>query len=51
MFYLPRTSPSAWGANSKGSPLIASTSTVEPLTVFLLPVSKVVRRNGRVDGH
>jgi hypothetical protein len=40
MFYLPRTSPSAWGANSKGSPLIGITSTVEPVTIFLLPVSK-----------
>ena len=39
MFYLPRTSPSAWGANAKGSPLIASTSTAEPVTVFLVPVS------------
>jgi hypothetical protein len=39
MFFLPRTSPSTWGANSKGSPLLASTDALEPVTVFLLPVS------------
>ena len=39
MFFLPRTSPSTWGANSKGSPLLASTGALEPVTVFLLPVS------------
>jgi len=38
MFFLPRTSPSNWGANSKGSPLLASTGALEPVTVFLLPV-------------
>ncbi len=38
MFFLPRTSPSTWGANSKGSPLFASTGALEPVTVFLLPV-------------
>jgi hypothetical protein len=38
MFFLPRTSPSTWGANSKGSPLLASTGALEPVTVFLLPV-------------
>lgn len=39
MFFLARTSPSTWGANSKGSPLLASTGALEPVTVFLLPVS------------
>jgi hypothetical protein len=39
MFFLPRTSPSTWGANSKGSPLLASTGALEPVTVFFLPVS------------
>jgi hypothetical protein len=40
MFFLPRTDPSTWGANSKGSPLLASTGALEPVTVFLLPVSR-----------
>src|SRR5260221_8878776 len=39
MFFLPRTSASAWGANSPGSPLLASTGALEPVTIFLLPVS------------
>ena len=38
MFFLPRTNPSALGANVKGSPLFASTGALEPVTVFLLPV-------------
>jgi hypothetical protein len=40
MFFLPRTPASTWGANSPGSPLLASTSALEPVTVFMLPVSK-----------
>jgi hypothetical protein len=39
MFFLPRTSPSTWGANAEGSPLFASTGALEPVTIFLLPVS------------
>jgi hypothetical protein len=39
MFFLPRTSASAWGANEEGSPLFASTGALEPVTIFLLPVS------------
>ena len=39
MFFLPRTSPSTWGANAKGSPLLASTGALEPVTVFFLPVN------------
>ena len=40
MFFLPRTSPSSWGANSEGSPLLASTGALEPVTVFFVPVGR-----------
>jgi hypothetical protein len=40
MFFLPRTTASAWGANAPGSPLLASTGALEPVTVFFLPVGK-----------
>jgi hypothetical protein len=39
MLYLPRTAPAAWGANSKGSPLFADASGLEPVTVFFVPVA------------
>jgi hypothetical protein len=40
MFFLPRTEPSAWGANLPGSPMIAFANDLEPVTVFLVAVSK-----------
>ena len=46
MFYLARGDAAAWGANFKGSPLLADSSTIfgqedtpEPMTVFFLPVA------------
>ncbi|MES1156412.1 MAG: hypothetical protein ABUL73_01415 [Alphaproteobacteria bacterium] len=38
MFFLPRTSPSAWGANVDGGSIYAFADGAEPLTVFLVPV-------------
>jgi hypothetical protein len=39
MFYLPRTAPSTWGANAKGSPVFADASGLEPVTVLFIPVA------------
>jgi hypothetical protein len=50
MFYLPRAfNAGAWGAELPGSPLFANTSSVEPMTVFLLPVGKW--SDGTPDQH
>ena len=38
MFFLPRTSDSAWGANSAGGPVISNQSDADPVTVFFVPV-------------
>jgi hypothetical protein len=40
MFFTPLTEPSAWGANLKASPVLASKDTLEQLTVFLVPVGE-----------
>lgn len=40
MFFTAATDPSSWGANLKGSPLLAATDKTEDFTIFLLPVSK-----------
>lgn len=40
MIYLPRTDDAAWGANLKGSPIIGAQSSVEPVTVFIVPVTQ-----------
>jgi hypothetical protein len=39
MFFAPLTDPTAWGANSPGSPVIAFKGT-EGMTIFLVPVVK-----------
>ena len=38
MFFLPLTDPVAWGAGLPGSPVIAVKSTLDRLTLFLIPV-------------
>lgn len=38
MFFLPLTDPVAWGAGSPGSPVIGIKSTLDRLTLFLIPV-------------
>jgi hypothetical protein len=40
MFFLPLTSPEAWGANEQGSPLIGVKVETDRLSIFLLPVAK-----------
>ncbi len=40
MFYMPRIAPATWGANAKGSPIFADASSLEPVTVFFIPVAQ-----------
>ena len=40
MFFYPRTEDSIWGANLKGSPVLAHQSEVDRVTVFFIPVLK-----------
>ena len=46
MFFVSGDNPAAWGADLPGSPVLASNSTWEHLITFLIPVRKLVRRNG-----
>jgi hypothetical protein len=40
MFFAPLTEPAAWGADLKGSPIIAAKVTEDRLTIFMVPVAK-----------
>src|SRR5271163_639047 len=40
MFFLPLTDPAVWGAGPPGSPVLAVKSTLNSLTLFLIPISK-----------
>jgi hypothetical protein len=40
MFFVAYTNATAWGANLRGSPIIAAQSDPEPITTFFIPVSK-----------
>ena len=40
MFFLPPTEGASWGANLKGSPVFATTGAPEPVTIFLVPVTR-----------
>lgn len=40
MFFLPLTDPAGWGADVHGSPVIASKSPLDRLTLFLVPVGQ-----------
>jgi hypothetical protein len=40
MFFVAHTDAAAWGANLRGSPIIAAQSNPEPITIFFIPVSK-----------
>jgi hypothetical protein len=40
MFFLPRMAPAQWGAGKSGGVLFADDSSLEPLTVFFVPVTK-----------
>ena len=39
MFYLPRATPTTWGANIQGSPVFADSGALEPVTIFFVPVT------------
>jgi hypothetical protein len=38
MFFLPLQEPAAWGAGLPGSPVLAAKSTLDRLTLFLIPI-------------
>ena len=40
MFFVANTDAAAWGANLRGSPIIAAQSDPEPITTFFIPVTK-----------
>lgn len=40
MFYLPKTESIAWGGGLPGSPVIVHQDSPEPITTFVIPVSK-----------
>jgi hypothetical protein len=40
MFFLAHTDAAAWGANQKDSPILAGQSDPEPVTTYIVPVSK-----------
>jgi len=40
MFFVAHTDAAAWGANLRGSPIIAAQSDPEPITTFFIPVTK-----------
>lgn len=40
MYFLPRTADALWGANREGSPIMASTDSVVPVTVFFAAVPR-----------
>jgi hypothetical protein len=57
MFYQSNTAPAAWGANLKGSPVLADDSSVfatdgeaEPLTIFFVPVAHWSDGSAEVPG-
>jgi hypothetical protein len=40
MFFVAHSDAAAWGANLRGSPIIAAQSDPEPITTFFIPVAK-----------
>jgi hypothetical protein len=40
MFFIAHTDPGAWGANLRGSQILAAKDDLEPLTTFFVPVAK-----------
>jgi hypothetical protein len=40
MFFLPRMAPAQWGANTRGGAVFGDAGSLEPLTVFFVPVTR-----------
>ena len=40
MFYFPKTDAMAWGGGLPGSPVIVHQDSPEPITTFVIPLSK-----------
>jgi len=51
MFFVPQTEAATWGANLPGSPILASESPSERLTIFLIPVAKWSDGTADATGH
>ncbi len=51
MFFLPLADPSAWGADSPGSPVIGVKDTLDRLTLFLIPVAHWSDGTAALDAH
>ena len=52
MFFVPRTDAVTWGANQKGSPMLASDDPQDRLTIFMIPVAKWSDGTAdRLDAH
>jgi hypothetical protein len=51
MFFLAHTDAAAWGANLKGSPILAGQSDPEPITTYIVPVSSWSDGTPSVDTH
>jgi hypothetical protein len=49
MFFLPLTDPGVWGSGSPGSPVLGFKSTLDRLTLFLIPVGQW--SDGTADEH
>jgi hypothetical protein len=51
MFFLAHTDAAAWGANLEGSPILAGQSDPEPVTTYIVPVSKWSDGTPSADTH
>jgi len=49
MFFLPLTDPAVWGAGPPGSPVLGFKSTLDRLTLFLIPIGQW--SDGAADEH
>ncbi|MDP3852110.1 hypothetical protein [Phenylobacterium sp.] len=51
MFFVPQVQPEAWGANLPGVPVMGGASSVEPLSVFFVPVERWSDGSPDHQGH
>jgi hypothetical protein len=51
MFFLPLTDPAVWGAGPPGSPVLGVKSTLDRLTLFLIPIGHWSDGTAAVDEH
>jgi len=51
MFFLPLTDPAVWGAGRSGSPILGVKSTLDRLTLFLIPIGQWSDGTAAGDEH